>query len=123
MNSTINQSQDDKVIEVNQRITQTMRKYVKSASLFSSVKSEEEFLDYIKQDNIKVEYNSKSGSVGSKPMSLKNEKSNLKCEENGSIPMSLKNEKSNLKCEENGRFDDQFSAAVTGGGENHISPD
>ena len=104
MNSTINQSQDDKVIEVNQRITQTMRKYVKSASLFSSVKSEEEILDYIKQDNIKVEYNPKSGSVGSKPM-------------------SLKIEKSNLKCEEDSRFDDQFSAALTGGGENHISPD
>ena len=84
------------VVEVDRRISQTMRTVVKSASVVSSVKSEREFLDYFKQENIGVECNPKCGGcrcgqcpVGSKPMSLKDEreyekfKSNLKYEEGG----------------------------------------
>ena len=43
------------VIEVDQRITQIMKTAVKSATLISSAKSEKEFLDYFKEDNIGVE--------------------------------------------------------------------
>ena len=84
------------VMEVDRRMTQTMRTAVKSATCISSVKSEKDFLDYFKQDNIGVECNPKCGGcrcgqcqVGSKPMSLKDEKeyeefkTNLKYEEEG----------------------------------------
>ena len=49
------------VIEVDRKMTQTMRTAVKSATLVSSAKSEREFLDYFKQDNIGVECNPKCG--------------------------------------------------------------
>ena len=88
------------VMEVDRRMTQTMRTAVKSAALISSVKSEKEFLDYFKQDNIGVECNPKCGGcrcgqcpVGSKPMSLKDER-------------EYERFKSNLKYEEDGTFDD-----------------
>ena len=88
------------VIEVDRRMTQTMRTAVRSATLVSSVKSERDFLDYFKQDNIGVECNPKCGGcrcgqcpVGSKPMSLKDER-------------EYERFKSNLKYEEDGTFDD-----------------
>ena len=84
------------VMEVDRRTSQTMRTAVKSASVISSVKSEKEFLDYFKEDNIGVECNPKCGGcrcgqcpVGAKSMSLKDEreyekfKSNLKYEKDG----------------------------------------
>ena len=84
------------VMEVDRRVTQTMKTAVKSATLISTAKSEKEFLDFFKQDNIGVECNPKCGGcrcgqcpVGSKPMSLKDEreyerfKANLEYDEVG----------------------------------------
>ena len=86
------------MIEVDRRMTHTMRTAVKSATLVSSAKMEREFLDYFKHDNIGVECNPRCGGckcgqcpIGSKPMSLKDEReyerfqSNLKYEEDGSM--------------------------------------
>ena len=86
------------MIEVDRRMTHTMRTAVKSATLVSSAKTEREFLDYFKHDNIGVECNPRCGGckcgqcpIGSKPMSLKDEReyerfqSNLKYEEDGSM--------------------------------------
>ena len=68
----------------------------RSATLVSSAKSEKEFLNYFKEDNIGVDCNPKCGGyrcgqcpIGAKPMSLKDEaeyerfKSNLSYEEHG----------------------------------------
>ena len=84
------------VHEIDRQHVHTMRTALKSATLVSSAKSEKEFLDYFKEDNIGVDCNPKCGGcrcgqcpIGAKPMSLKDEreyerfKSNLYYEEHG----------------------------------------
>ena len=50
-----------KVYEVDQRVVRTMRTAIKNTVMVSSAKSERDFLDYFKQDNICVQCNPKCG--------------------------------------------------------------
>ena len=85
-----------RVLEIDRLHIQTMRAAVKSATQVASARTEKDFLDFFKEDNIGVGCNPKCGGcrcgqcpVGAKPMSLKDEreyekfKSNLTYEEQG----------------------------------------